>query len=124
METKEITIEPKVDSAQEFIEIALDFSNPLDLVREAISNAFDAEADNIVLEFSVIHGEKVLKIEIEDNGTGMDEKGLASFFDLGNSLRRGDENSIGEKVMEQKYFLIVEKLKLLPLKMRKSIMRL
>lgn len=99
METKEITIEPKVDSAQEFIEIALDFSNPLDLVREAISNAFDAEADNIVLEFSVIqeYGEKVLKIEIEDNGTGMDEKGLASFFDLGNSLRRGDENSIGEK---------------------------
>lgn len=126
METKEITIEPKVDSAQEFIEIALDFSNPLDLVREAISNAFDAEADNIVLEFSVIqeYGEKVLKIEIEDNGTGMDEKGLASFFDLGNSLRRGDENSIGEKDMEQKYFLIVEKLKLLPLKMRKSIMRL
>ena len=36
METKEITIEPKVDSAQEFIEIALDFSNPLDLVREVV----------------------------------------------------------------------------------------
>ena len=91
METKEIIIEPKVDSAQEFIEIALDFSNPLDLVREAISNAFDAKADNIILGFSVIqeYGEKVLKIEIEDNGTGMDEKGLSSFFDLGNSLRRG-----------------------------------
>ena len=54
METKEIIIEPKVDSAQEFIEIALDFSNPLDLVREAISNAFDAKANNIVLDFSVI----------------------------------------------------------------------
>ena len=93
METKEIIIEPKVDSAQEFIEIALDFSNPLDLVREAISNAFDAKANNIVLDFSVIqeYGEKILKIEIEDNGTGMDEKGLASFFDLGNSLRRGDD---------------------------------
>lgn len=99
METKEIIIEPKVDSAQEFIEIALDFSNPLDLVREAISNAFDAKANNIVLDFSVIqeYGEKVLKIEIEDNGTGMDEKGLASFFDLGNSLRRGDDSCIGEK---------------------------
>ena len=36
METKEITIEPKVDSAQEFIEIALDFSNPLDLVRDCL----------------------------------------------------------------------------------------
>ena len=38
METKEIIIEPKVDSAQEFIEIALDISNLLDLVRESISN--------------------------------------------------------------------------------------
>ena len=65
-------IEPKVDSAQEFIEIAMDFSNPLDLVREAVSNAFDAQAREIVLDFSVIqeYGEKVLKIKIGDNGTG------------------------------------------------------
>jgi hypothetical protein len=122
METKEITIEPKVDSAQEFIEIALDFSNPLDLVREAISNAFDAEADNIVLEFSVIqeYGEKVLKIEIEDNGTGMDEKGLASFFDLGNSLRRGDENSIGEKGHGTKVFFNSRKIEVITVKDEKK----
>lgn len=122
METKEITIELKVDSAQEFIEIALDFSNPLDLVREAISNAFDAEADNIVLEFSVIqeYGEKVLKIEIEDNGTGMDEKGLASFFDLGNSLRRGDENSIGEKGHGTKVFFNSRKIEVITVKDEKK----
>lgn len=122
METKEITIEPKVDSAQEFIEIALDFSNPLDLVREAISNAFDAEADNIVLEFSVIqeYGEKVLKIEIEDNGTGMDEKGLASFFDLGNSLRRGDENSISEKGHGTKVFFNSRKIEVITVKDEKK----
>lgn len=122
METKEITIEPKVDSAQEFIEIALDFSNPLDLVREAISNAFDAEADNIVLEFSVIqeYGEKVLKIEIEDSGTGMDEKGLASFFDLGNSLRRGDENSIGEKGHGTKVFFNSRKIEVITVKDEKK----
>jgi hypothetical protein len=48
METKEIIIEPKADSAQEFLEIALDFLNPLDLVREAISNAFDAKANKFV----------------------------------------------------------------------------
>lgn len=122
METKEITIEPKVDSAQEFIEIALDFSNPLDLVREAISNAFDAEADNVVLEFSVIqeYGEKVLKIEIEDNGTGMDEKGLASFFDLGNSLRRGDENSIGEKGHGTKVFFNSRKIEVITVKDEKK----
>ena len=40
-------ITPKVDATQEFIEIANDFSNPLDLVREAIDNAYDAKASVI-----------------------------------------------------------------------------
>lgn len=105
----EFQIMPEVNSAQEFIEIAQDFSNPLDLVREAISNAFDAHAKNIRLEFSVIteYGERQLKIEIEDDGTGMDEKGLKSFFDLGNSLRRDTKISteaIGEKGHGTKVF--------------------
>ncbi|WP_195603681.1 ATP-binding protein [Clostridium tyrobutyricum] len=92
-------ITPKVDETQEFIEIAFDFSNPLDLVREAISNAFDAGANEISISFSVksIYGEKILIIEIKDNGQGMDMDGLRSFFDLGNSLRRGDDKTIGEK---------------------------
>ena len=92
-------IEPKVNDAQEFIEIAQDFSNPLDLVREGISNAFDAHAKNITMSFSVIteYGEKVLKIEIIDDGKGMDREGLVSFFDLGNSLNRYDDDAIGEK---------------------------
>ena len=93
------TITPKVDASREFIEIAMDFANPLDLVREAISNAFDAGANKIRLIFDVIDdcGEKKLKIEIADNGHGMDKMGLESFFDLGNSLRRDDEKAIGEK---------------------------
>ena len=67
-------IVPEVNSSQEFIEIAQDFSNPLDLVREAISNGFDAGAKNMKLGFSVIteYGERLLKIEIEDDGTGIE----------------------------------------------------
>lgn len=93
------TLEPKVDETQEFIEIANDFSNPLDLVREAISNAFDANAKNIEINFNVIKefGESVLEIFIRDDGDGMDENGLQSFFDLGNSLSRNVEDKIGEK---------------------------
>ena len=92
-------ITPKVDETQEFIEIANDFSNPLDLVREAISNAYDAKASEIRILFDVLYefGERILKITLRDNGTGMDEEGLQSFFDLGNSLRRGDLSTIGEK---------------------------
>ena len=100
------TITPKVDASQEFIEIAMDFANPLDLVREAISNAFDADATKIRLMFDVInnYGERELEIEIADNGHGMDAWGLESFFDLGNSLRRGDSDTIGEKGHGTKIF--------------------
>ena len=60
---KAYTITPKVDETQEFIEIANDFSNPLDLVREAISNAYDANASEIRISFDVIkqYGEAILK---------------------------------------------------------------
>lgn len=93
------TIVPKVDKTQEFIEIANDFSNPLDLVREAISNSYDAQATEISIEFCVIkqYGESILKIILKDNGTGMSLDGLQNFFDLGNSTRRGDGYTIGEK---------------------------
>ena len=92
-------ITPTVDETREFIEIASDFSNPLDLVREAISNAFDANATRIEVLFSTLeeYGETTSLITIRDNGDGMNREGLQAFFDLGNSPRRGDPNSIGEK---------------------------
>ena len=92
-------ISPTVDQTQEFIEIANDFSNPLDIVREAISNSFDAEANRIEIYFSVIkdYGEKILQIILKDNGKGMNKEELQSFFDLGNSPKRGLETTIGEK---------------------------
>lgn len=92
-------ITPKVDETQEFIEIANDFSNPLDLVREAISNSYDAGASTINISFEVIkiYGESILKIVIKDDGSGMTRQQLQNFFDLGNSTRRGDNSSIGEK---------------------------
>lgn len=92
-------ITPKVDETQEFIEIANDFSNPLDLVREAISNSYDAGASIIHVSFDVVkqYGESILKIVIKDDGSGMTREQLQNFFDLGNSTRRGDSDSIGEK---------------------------
>ena len=77
MTQAEFKITPSVDAAQEFIEIATDFSNPLDLVREAISNSFDAKARTIRIAFTTIRdaGERVLFTEIEDDGTGKPPKG-------------------------------------------------
>ena len=93
------TLKPKVNEVQEYIEIARDFANPLDLVREAISNAYDAGAQSVSIGFSVNkqNGEDILMIEIEDDGMGMNEQQLQSFFDLGNSMSKDDPSKIGEK---------------------------
>lgn len=93
------TIIPTVNATREFLEIANDFANPLELVREAISNSYDANASLITVLFDVIQdcGESVLRIRLQDNGEGMDRLGLQAFFDLGNSMSREDPTKIGEK---------------------------
>lgn len=95
----EYSFQPSVDQVQEFIEIAGDFSNPLDLVREAISNSVDAHATAMTITFDVMkeYGENVLVITLQDNGRGMDSISIKSFFDLGNSTNRNDPEAIGEK---------------------------
>ena len=97
MNTYEIT--PAVDAVREFLEIAGDFTNPLEVVREAVSNAIDAGATEINVNFSQPKavGTYILTITIEDDGCGMNEQGLQSFFDLGNSPKRHNSNLIGEK---------------------------
>lgn len=118
----EYTLTPKVDSTQEFIEIAFDFSNPLDLVREAISNSFDAKASEITIAFEVEQnrGKRVLKIQICDNGLGMDRNELQSFFDLGNSTSREkkkeDTAIIGEKGHGTKVYLNSSKIEVTTVK--------
>lgn len=109
------TIVPKVDETQEFIEIANDFSNPLDLVREAISNSYDAGATDLSIAFEVIKqsGESILKIVLKDNGSGMNSSQLQNFFDLGNSTRRHDEATIGEKGHGTKVYFNSKKIEVL-----------
>ena len=105
-------ITPKVEETQEFIEIANDFANPLDLVREAVSNSFDAHATEIRLSFEAetTAGETIFVIRVTDNGTGMKREDLQSFFDLGNSTRRGDNTTIGEKGHGTKVYFNAKKL--------------
>jgi nitrate/nitrite-specific signal transduction histidine kinase len=99
----EWTLTPKVDETREFLEIATDFANPLDIVREAISNAYDAKCSYIRIHFEVLqkYGESVLRILLEDDGEGMDKEGLEAFFNLGMSPRR-NQKECGECVIGEK----------------------
>jgi hypothetical protein len=120
--TKESNIIPKVDESREFLEIASDFTNPLEIVREAISNAFDWGARHIKIFFDVvaISGENILKIQINDDGEGMDREGLQAFFDLGNSIARKHPGLIGEKGHGTKVYFNSNRIEVVTLKNGKA----
>ena len=79
------TFIPEVNPEAEFLEICNDFTEPREIVREAISNVFDAGAT--VIKVSV-HVDKSTGIDetvltFEDDGHGMDVCGVRGFFSLG-----------------------------------------
>ncbi len=112
---------PEVNPASEFLEISNDFSNPKEIIREAISNSFDAKAKNIKIEIYIDKsaGEDELVISLEDDGHGIDETELRAFFGLGFSMRtKVDErgykisSAIGEKGHGTKIYFNSRKIEL------------
>ena len=75
---EEIKIEPKVNTIWEIKEIADDFMNPLEIFREAISNAYDAGAKEIDIQVYINKNNEYdnLTIKISDDGKGMTEEQL------------------------------------------------
>lgn len=100
-------IRPRVNEAREFLEIAKDFKDPKEIIREALSNSWDAGASEVSIKFSLaqIPGTKRKKImvEIDDNGEGMNSEPreeigsteIEGFFNLGDSYK--PHGSIGSK---------------------------
>jgi hypothetical protein len=109
-------VRPQVNAEAEFLEIASDFGNPLEIVREAISNSIDAGAKSIRITFSVeeIDGAQILVISVEDDGSGMTREVLErDFWGLGFSRSRDDKNKIGEKGHGTKIYLRSEEVRVL-----------
>ncbi len=105
-------LSPQVNAEAEFWEIANDFGNPLEVLREAISNAIDAGAKlvNIAFFTEEIEGSETLVIEIEDDGSGMTFEVLSEdFWGLGFSQSRQDKEKIGEKGHGTKIYLRSER---------------
>ncbi|SCH73743.1 Histidine kinase-%2C DNA gyrase B-%2C and HSP90-like ATPase [uncultured Clostridium sp.] len=92
---------PKVKDCSVFKEIALNTVNQLEILREALSNSDDANADKIYIYIERdLDGEFI--ITIQDNGVGMNVEEIHKFFDLGFSYKRF--NQIGEKGLGTKIF--------------------
>ena len=100
-------LRPRVNEAREFLEIAKDFKEPREIIREALSNSWDAGAKQVTLKFNLrlIPGSRRNKIEVEivDDGQGMSctrldgrvTSDIEDFFNLGDSNKA--YGSIGTK---------------------------
>lgn len=100
-------IRPRVNEAREFLEIAKDFKDPKEIIREALSNSWDAGASKVTLKFSLIPiagtKKKKIMVEIADDGEGMSSEQrpnagsseIEGFFNLGDSFK--PFGSIGSK---------------------------
>jgi len=47
-------VRPRVNEAREFLEIAKDFKDPKEIIREALSNSWDAGATRVTLKFDLL----------------------------------------------------------------------
>ena len=106
-------IVPKVNETAEFLEIAGDFGDPMELFREALHNAFDWHATEFYISVKVeeISGKEKLVIELRDNGDGMSKEQIVNnFWNLGNSASKSDSSKIGEKGHGTKIYLRSDKI--------------
>jgi len=78
----------EVNVGKEIQEIATDFLEPIEVIREAVSNAYDAGSNDFTIAAKADtddEGRRILSIEFRDDGIGMDEGTLKAFFGLGMS---------------------------------------
>ena len=101
------TFSPQVNAIKEFFQIANDFGEPLEIVREALSNAYDSGASNFSFEVTYDAASGKTIIEMRDNGGGMSYDTLkTNFWDLGNSFSANSvADHIGEKGHGTKIYL-------------------
>lgn len=98
---------PKVQAVAMFKEIALNIKNPSEVVREGISNSYDADAKNIWINIKRnLCGD--LELIIRDDGKGMKIDDIHSFFNLGDSKKV--LQNIGEKGLGTKTFFKSKKI--------------
>jgi len=101
-----VGVKPRVNEAREFLEIAKDFKDPREIIREALSNSWDARASKASIKFHLgkILGsmKRKIMVEIIDDGEGMSDTArpigaseIEGFFNLGDSQKQA--GSIGSK---------------------------
>ncbi len=104
------TFKPQVKDVSIFKEIAQNIINPLEIIREAISNSHDAQAKVISIIIYRNKNDRFI-IEIQDDGRGMTISDIHRFFNLGDSNK--NIIGIGEKGLGTKTYFKSEMITLI-----------
>lgn len=97
----------KINTAHILRQIIRERNNPLSIFREAISNAYDADATDMKIIVERGNNGKTY-VAFYDNGTGMTYLELCDFFNVGYSRKQKDK--IGEKGLGTKLFFNSDKI--------------
>lgn len=106
---KMLIYKPTVQEVAMFREIALNIKNPNEIIREAISNSYDADANNISIKVDRSLSNEY-ELTFKDDGRGMKFEEIQSFFNLGDSKKI--VHNIGEKGLGTKIYFKSDKIKI------------
>lgn len=95
-------MECEINDASLFLQVIREKRDPRSILREAISNAYDAGANKVRININPLSRD-TLDLTIEDNGHGIERGRFRQFFGLGMSLKKGDE-FIGHKGLGTKLY--------------------
>jgi len=92
--------EAQIDLGYEMYQIIKDFTNPLQIIREAFQNSFDEEASEIYCDVNIQQrlGTEDLIIDFWDNGHGIREEHIPCFFGLAKSTKVTPEKTPTDKL--------------------------
>jgi hypothetical protein len=87
-----------INAVHTFLQIVQNSRKPLEVIREAIANAFDNGASNLDITIEYDRENNSINIILKDNGTGIAKKDIEYYiFGLGNSTKLNADGYIGNK---------------------------
>src|SRR5437867_7797595 len=91
-----------IDDARLFLQIVRDRRNPLEVLREGLSNSYDASSTraNVIIR---TRSRRAIDVEIHDNGSGIRPSEFRYFFGIGFG-NKIDLPAIGNKGLGTKLF--------------------
>jgi hypothetical protein len=87
-----------INAVHTFLQIVQNSRKPLEIIREAIANAYDNGAGKLDITIDYDKSDETVNITFKDNGTGLLKEDIEFYiFGLGNSTKLNAEGYIGNK---------------------------